>query len=189
MNQQQQSVVLAGLLAVALALSGCTGMRSSEDAGETGGSTLGSSTSGGGQSGTSGATGTGGSGSYGAGSKTDTSGNPMGTRGSSGTSGSSGASGAMGSGTASTAGQPQEGAISMPNSTVLAIEPVPKSVGATGAVGSSGAAGTTGSSGAGQAYRITLRMDDGSTQVVTQETMPDFRSGDRVQVESGVIRH
>ena len=182
MKRKQHSVVLAGLLAVALALSGCKGMRSTEDAGETGGSTLGSSTSSGGQAGTSGATGTGGSGSYGAGSKTDTSGNPMGA------SGSSGSSGAMGSGTASTAGvQTQEGATSMPNSTVLAIEPVPKSAAATGAVGSSGAAGTTGSSGAGESYRITLRLDDGSTQVVTQDTVPDFRSGDRVHVESGVI--
>lgn len=151
MNRKQQSVVLAGLLAVALAMSGCKGTRSSEDAGETGGSTLGSSTSSGGQA---------------------------------------GASSAMGSGTASSAGQPQAGATSMPNSmpnsTVLAIEPVPKSAAATGAVGSS-TAGTTGSSGAGEAYRITVRMDDGSTQVLTQDTIPDFRSGDRVHVESGVI--
>ena len=152
MKRKQHSVVLAGLLAVALALSGCKGMRSTDDAGETGGSTLGSSTGS----------------------------SPM-------TTGSSGASGAMGTGTASsTSAQPQEGATSMPNSTVLAIEPVPKSAAATGAVGSS-TAGTTGSSGAGEAYRITLRMDDGSTQVVTQDAIPDFRSGDRVHVESGVI--
>ena len=153
MKRKQHNVALAGLLAAALALSGCKGMRSTDDAGETGGSTLGSSTS----------------------------------SGAMGTSGSSGTSGAMGSGTASTAGaQPQESAASMPNSTVLAIEPVPKSAAATGAVGSS-TAGTTGSSGAGEAYRITLRMDDGSTQVVTQDAIPDFRSGDRVHVESGVI--
>ena len=151
MKRKQQSVVLAGLLAVALALSGCKGMRSTDDAGETGGSTLGSSTGS----------------------------SPM-------TTGSSGASGAMGTGTASsTSAQTQEGATSMPNSTVLAIEPVPKSA-ATGAVGSS-TAGSTGSSGAGEAYRITVRMDDGSTQVLTQDTIPDFRSGDRVHVESGVI--
>lgn len=166
MNRKQQSVILAGLLAVSLALSGCKGMRSSDEAGQTGGSTLGSSTSSG-QAG------------YGAGSKSE-----MGA--SMGTSGSSGTGGAMGSGTASTMGaQTQEGAMSMPNSTVLAIEPMPKSA-AMGAVGSSGAAGTTGSSG--EAYRITLRMDDGSTQVVTQDTIPEFRSGDRVRVESGMIR-
>jgi uncharacterized protein YceK len=165
MKRKQPSTVLAGLLAVALALSGCKSMNSTDDAAETGGSTLGSSTAGSWQTG--------------ADSKTGMSDKPMGT------SGSSGASGAMGSGTAGV--QKQEGATSMPNSTVLAIEPVPKSAAATGAVGSSGASGTTGGSGAGEAYRITLRLDDGSTQVLTQDTIPDFRSGDRVHVESGVI--
>jgi outer membrane lipoprotein SlyB len=38
-------------------------------------------------------------------------------------------------------------------------------------------------------YRITLRMDDGSTRVVTQETTPDFRSGDRVNLTGGAIQH
>jgi outer membrane lipoprotein SlyB len=37
-------------------------------------------------------------------------------------------------------------------------------------------------------YRVTLRMDDGSTQVVTQETTPDFRSGDRVNHSGGAIQ-
>jgi outer membrane lipoprotein SlyB len=36
-------------------------------------------------------------------------------------------------------------------------------------------------------YRVTLRMDDGSTQVVMQETAPDFRSGDRVSLTGGAI--
>jgi outer membrane lipoprotein SlyB len=56
------------------------------------------------------------------------------------------------------------------------------------AVGGS-STGTTGSSmTADRVYRITLRMDDGSTQVVTQETTPDFRSGDRVNLSGGAIR-
>jgi outer membrane lipoprotein SlyB len=88
-------------------------------------------------------------------------------------------------------------ASSSPNSTVVSIEVVPRSASdATGAgtvagaaVGSS-ATGATGSSmTSDRVYRITLRMDDGSTQVVTQETTPDFRSGDRVNVTSGVIQH
>jgi outer membrane lipoprotein SlyB len=62
------------------------------------------------------------------------------------------------------------------------------SVGAA-AVGGSGATGTTGSSSTDRVYRVTLRMDDGSTQVITQETTPDFRSGDRVNLSSGVIQH
>jgi outer membrane lipoprotein SlyB len=32
-------------------------------------------------------------------------------------------------------------------------------------------------------------MDDGSTQVVTQETTPDFRTGDRVNLSGGAIVH
>jgi outer membrane lipoprotein SlyB len=57
------------------------------------------------------------------------------------------------------------------------------------AVGGS-AAGATGSSGAAdRVYRVTLRMDDGSTRVVTQETTPDYRAGDRVNLSSGAIQH
>ncbi len=55
------------------------------------------------------------------------------------------------------------------------------------AVGSSGSGATGSSMASDRVYRITLRMDDGSTQVVTQETTPDFRSGDRVSLNSGVI--
>jgi outer membrane lipoprotein SlyB len=63
--------------------------------------------------------------------------------------------------------------------------------GTTGAaaVGGSGATGTTGSSSTDRVYRVTLRMDDGSTQVITQEITPDFRSGDRVNLTSGAIQH
>jgi len=89
-----------------------------------------------------------------------------------------------GSGSASTAGA----ASAAPNSTVLAIEVLPASSGITGgdsSMGSSGAAGATGSS---QSYRVTVRMDDGSTQVVTHGTTPDFRSGDRVNVTGGSIQ-
>jgi len=79
----------------------------------------------------------------------------------------------------------------IPNSTVLAIEAVPRSSGITegdSSMGASGAAGATGSSGAGQSWRVTVRMDDGSTQVVTHSGTPDFRSGDRINVTSGAIQ-
>jgi outer membrane lipoprotein SlyB len=65
-----------------------------------------------------------------------------------------------------------------------------------GSMGSSGAAGATGSSATSDSsatgdrvYRVTLRMDDGSTRIITQETTPDFRSGDRVNLSSGAIGH
>lgn len=38
------------------------------------------------------------------------------------------------------------------------------------------------------AYKFTLRMDNGSYQTVTQAANPDVRVGDRVRVENGVVR-
>lgn len=74
----------------------------------------------------------------------------------------------------------------LPNAVVVSIESVPRTGAATGAVGGSG--GATGSSNAmDKQYRITLRMDDGATRVVTQDKAPAFRSGDRVNMQDGVI--
>jgi outer membrane lipoprotein SlyB len=81
---------------------------------------------------------------------------------------------------------------------VISIEPLASSsstgASAAGSTGSSteaagGGAGSGGgiSSGAGQAYRVTLRMDDGSTQVVSQATTPSYRSGDRVNLSGSTI--
>lgn len=73
----------------------------------------------------------------------------------------------------------------LPNAVVVSIETVPRQ-GATGAVGGSG--GTTSSSmGQDKQYRVTLRMDDGATRVVTQDKPPAFRNGDRVNMLDGVI--
>jgi outer membrane lipoprotein SlyB len=88
-------------------------------------------------------------------------------------------------------------ASSSPNATVLAIEVVPRTAGGVSgagsvgaaAVGGSGATGTTGSASGDQVFRVSLRMDDGSTQVITQEVTPDFRSGDRVNLTGGAIVH
>jgi outer membrane lipoprotein SlyB len=38
------------------------------------------------------------------------------------------------------------------------------------------------------AYKFTIRMNDGSYQTVTQSTSGDIRVGDRVQIENGVAR-
>jgi hypothetical protein len=120
-------------------------------------------------------------------------------------SGSGSASGSTGAGTAATASgadsmaMPAQapgaaGQASMPaappNAVVMLIEVMPRT-GATGAVGGSGTAGTTGSSSMGdeKMYRITLRMDDGTTRVVTQDKSPNFRNGDRVNMMDGMISH
>jgi outer membrane lipoprotein SlyB len=40
---------------------------------------------------------------------------------------------------------------------------------------------------AGQVYRISLRMDDGTVQTLLQESAPSLRIGDRVRISNGVI--
>jgi hypothetical protein len=189
MKQKHQSICLAGLLALAVGLSACSSWRGgstgssggSGNAGDTGssGTPTGTSNSGG-MSGTGGGTGSAGSRSWGGGS-----------------SGSSGASGSS-SGYDSAGMMQNQGAGAMPtspNATVASIEVLPRSsssategnAGASAAAGSS-TGGATGSS-ADRIYRVTLHMDDGSTQVVTQQTTPDFRTGDRVSLAGGIIQH
>jgi outer membrane lipoprotein SlyB len=38
------------------------------------------------------------------------------------------------------------------------------------------------------AYKFTIRMNDGSYQTLTQTTNPNMRVGDRVMIENGVVR-
>lgn len=158
MNQKQQSVILAGLLAFALA--GCSSTKGS-------GEDMGAGTTASGGAGGSAATGGGGM----------------------------AATGAGGMPTQAQAQTPAPAPSDMtsmpaatPNAVVMQIEPMPKQ--GSAAVGGSGTAGSTGSSmGEDKAYRITLRMDDGTTQVVTQEKAPTYRQGDRVHMADGVITH
>jgi len=201
MKRLYPTVVLTGMLAVALSLSACSSWRANEG------------TSASGSSGAAGATGSsnGGSGARAADATTQpgigsqslgATGDPAAQAGAgaypsgiqsgaaadqSGAVGASGASGATGTSDAQDQSMqrsaPPPVANTTPNSTVISIEPL-----ASSSTGSSGASGTSGSTaGAEQAYRVTLRMDDGSTQVVSQATAPTYRSGDRVNLSSGVI--
>lgn len=43
------------------------------------------------------------------------------------------------------------------------------------------------SRGADQAYRISVRMDNGSVQTLTQSTAPNLQIGERVRLDNGVI--
>jgi outer membrane lipoprotein SlyB len=38
------------------------------------------------------------------------------------------------------------------------------------------------------AYKVTIRMEDGAYQTLTQNTNGDFRVGDRVRIENGVLQ-
>lgn len=182
MKQKHQSVFLAGLLALAVGLSACSSWR---------GGGMDSS----GTSGTAGETGSSGTGSQGGGSWGGASGS-SGASGSAGAAGSSSGYDTSGAQAGGTAGMMQDQGTAMgrtsPNATVAAIEVMPRSGSATtegesSAMGST-SGGTTGAS-PDRVYRVTLRMDDGSTQVVTQQTTPDFRTGDRVSLSGGAIRH
>jgi hypothetical protein len=116
------------------------------------------------------------------------------TSGSAGTSGSKGATDSGSAGMQDESGdQPAAAATRTPtpNGTVLSIAAPPAENGAStsdASMGASGTAGTSGSGDGGQAYRVMVRMDDGSTQAITYTGTPDFRSGERINVTGGAIR-
>ena len=169
MNRKQQSVLLASLLALALA--GCSSTKGSGDdtaspAGATGSGagTLSTGSADTGTGGTATATATG-SGSIAA--QPPTPAQPSQAQ-------------LPGAAPGDSAMMPA----GAPNAVVVSIKPMPRQ----GAVGGSGTAGATGSStGEDKMYRVTLRLDDGTTRVVTQEKAPTFRTGDRVNMMDGVI--
>ncbi|HEY1149345.1 MAG TPA: hypothetical protein VGF27_12270 [Pseudoduganella sp.] len=71
------------------------------------------------------------------------------------------------------------------DATVVLVEEVPRSdlgTAAGGAVGAA-AAGTP----MDKAYRVTLRKDDGTNQMVTVTTMPGYKPGDRVSYRNGSV--
>ena len=176
MKQSHQSVAMAGLLAVMLAASGCAATGSASDMAS-------SATS----------------------SHTDDVASNSGdveriVTGPAITSASAGASGSKGATGSGSAGMQDERSdqsaaasarMPAPNGTVLSVAslPVPGGMSKSDAsVGTSGTAGATGGTGAAQAYRVQVRMDDGSTQVITYSGTSDLRSGERVNVTGGAIR-
>lgn len=75
--------------------------------------------------------------------------------------------------------------------TVQSIVTVPRGMDQGSADMQAGTSGTTGStSGAAgnMLYRVTLRLDDGTTRTFMQNTQPVFQIGDRVSVQKGVIQ-
>jgi outer membrane lipoprotein SlyB len=121
-------------------------------------------------------------------------------------SGTSGASGMSGdSGTASPAAgssMSSSGSADMSQSSAMtsygviqSIDAIPRTqafgmAGATMGGSTSGGSGAMTASGAPDemVYRLTLRMDDGSTRAVIQESRPGFQPGDRVRMASNVLQ-
>ena len=79
--------------------------------------------------------------------------------------------------------------VSMASATVQSIEPVPRGMDqASGEaqMGSSGTAGIT--AGSAGMYRVTLRLDDGSTRAIMQNSAPSYQTGDRVKMVNGLVQ-
>jgi hypothetical protein len=81
-----------------------------------------------------------------------------------------------------------------PNSTITNIQIAQgqdgsrsTSMGSSGAGATGSGAGATSRAAGRRLYQITLRMDDGTSQVLTQAGAPVFRTGDRIRAVDGVI--
>jgi hypothetical protein len=137
---------------------------------------------------------------------------PSGTSSMSGTSGSAGMSGPSSSTEASAASDTaspaagssmSSGSTDMSQSSALtsygviqSIDALPRTEAfgptagaAMGGTTSGGSGAMTGSGAPGDmVYRVTLRMDDGSTRAIIQESRPGFQTGDRVRTASNMLQ-
>ena len=74
---------------------------------------------------------------------------------------------------------------------VQSIETVPRGMDQGSAdmqAGTSGTAGSTSGAAGNMLYRVTLRLDDGTTRTFMQNTQPVFQIGERVSVQKGVMQ-
>jgi hypothetical protein len=77
------------------------------------------------------------------------------------------------------------------SATVQSIVTVPRGMDQGSAdmqAGTSGTAGSTSGAAGNMLYRVTLRLDDGTTRTFMQNTQPVFQIGDRVSVQKGVMQ-
>ncbi|MGX9715008.1 hypothetical protein ACWYXJ_12195 [Janthinobacterium lividum] len=81
--------------------------------------------------------------------------------------------------------------LNISSATVQSIETVPRSMDQGSAdmqAGTSGTAGSTSGAAGNMLYRVTLRLDDGTTRTFVQNTQPAFQIGERVSVQKGVMQ-
>ena len=77
------------------------------------------------------------------------------------------------------------------SATVQSIETVARGMDQGSAdmqAGTSGTAGSTSGAAGNMLYRVTLRLDDGTTRTFMQNTQPVFQIGERVSVQKGVMQ-
>jgi hypothetical protein len=73
---------------------------------------------------------------------------------------------------------------------VQAIDQLQRQDAGLSAMGTAGAAAAGGGMGAptDKVYRVMLRMDDGSNQMIVEESMPSYKIGDRIRYSNGAVR-
>lgn len=157
-----------------LALAGCAAERSGEPSGSSGTSGTGSNA----PSGTSNYTPSSSSPS----STSSGQSNQSSTTGTMTSSGSTSSSGTSGSGV--TAGSSQSAQTSY--GVVQAIDQMQRQDVGVGAVGAAAAGGSVGMP-TDKVYRVTVRLDDGSNQMVVVDSMPSYKIGDRVRYSNGTV--
>ena len=116
---------------------------------------------------------------------------PAGTTPQSSTPASSTASTDTGNAMSKEMAQSGQSSMNISSATVQSIETVPRSMDQGSAdmqAGTSGTAGTTSGAAGNMLYRVTLRLDDGTTRTFVQNTQPAFQIGERVTVQKGVMQ-
>lgn len=124
---------------------------------------------------------------------------PAGTTPASSTAGTAGAAttatgNAMSSSAGNNAGSDMDqgqSSLNISSATVQSIDAVPRGMDQSSGdmqAGTSGTAGTTSGATGSMMYRVTLRLDDGTTRTFVQHTQPAFQIGDRVSVQRGVMQ-
>ena len=81
--------------------------------------------------------------------------------------------------------------LNISSATVQSIDTVPRGMDQAGGdmqTGTSGTAGSTAGASGNMMYRVTLRLDDGTTRTFVQNTQPAFQTVDRGSVQRGVMQ-
>ena len=87
---------------------------------------------------------------------------------------------------ASTTGMSSSGSMQTTGYGIIqTIEPLQRQDISAGTIGAAAVGGS--GMGTDKVYRVTLHMDDGSTQQVVVESMPNYRKGDRVRYNNGAL--
>jgi hypothetical protein len=84
------------------------------------------------------------------------------------------------------AGMSNGGGARMSSGVVQAIDQMQRQDVGVGVMGAAAAGGGTGA-GTDKVYRVTVRMEDGSSQMVVVDSMPGYKIGDRVRYGDGTV--